>query len=84
MHALIDTKAGSRPFRVPLGLGFGVLLAVALVLLWGEHRVHILGALPYGLLLLCIVFHRLLHGGHDDHQDGAGGRAGVRHGTGGL
>ncbi len=70
MHAASGSKAGSKPFRLPLGLGFGLFLAIALVLLWGEHRVHILGVLPYGLLLLCIVFHRFMHGGHGGNTGG--------------
>lgn len=65
MPDAMEPKAGLKSFRIPLELGFGVMLTVALLLPWGEHRVHILGALPYGLLLLCIVFHRLMHDGHN-------------------
>jgi hypothetical protein len=51
-------------------LGF---LAIAAFFLITEHRAHVLGALPYVLLLLCPVLHLLLHRGH------GGGHAG--HGT---
>ena len=47
-------------------LGF---LAIAVFFLWEEHKAHLLGILPYGLLLLCPLVH-LFHGGH------AGGNGG--------
>ncbi len=52
------------PLRLPLWLGFCAFLAIALFFLWGEHRAHLLGALPYLLLLLCPVLHLFMHGGH--------------------
>ena len=55
------------PFRIPLWLGFCVLLAIAVFFLWEEHRAHILGALPYALLLLCPLMHYFMHGSHGDH-----------------
>lgn len=36
-----------------LRLGLGVFLAIALFFLWEEHRAHLLGALPWLLLLAC-------------------------------
>lgn len=41
-------------------LGF---LAIAAFFLWEEHKAHILGYLPYFLLLLCPLLHLFLHGG---------------------
>ena len=38
-------------------------LAIAAFFLWEEHKAHLLGALPYVLLLLCPLLH-LFHGGH--------------------
>ena len=66
------------PSRIVL-LGF---LAIAAFFLITEHRAHVLGALPYVLLLLCPVLHLLLHRGHgnghathSEHQSGSqGGR----------
>ena len=49
-------------------LGF---LAIAAFFLWEEHRAHLLGALPYVLLLLCPLLH-LFHGGHGGHGGGDG------------
>ncbi len=48
-------------------------LAVAAFFLLTEHRAHVLGALPYLLLLLCPLmhlFHHRGHGGHRSHDDG--------------
>ncbi len=58
------------PIRLPLWLGFLAFLAVAVFFLWSEHRAHILGALPYVLLLLCPAIHLFMHGGHG-HGDEA-------------
>ena len=62
-------------------------LAVATFFLWKEHQAHILGALPWALLLLCPILHFFLHGGHGGHgsRDGhesAGGHAGDHGDTG--
>lgn len=47
-------------------------LAIAAFFLWTEHRAHLLGILPYALLLLCPILH-LLHGGHGGHGRNGGG-----------
>jgi hypothetical protein len=50
-----------------------LFLAVAAFFLWTEHRAHVLGALPYLLVLACPVIHLLMHrrhggrGGHATH-----------------
>ena len=45
-------------------LGF---LAIALFFLWTEHRAHLLGALPYLLVLACPLMH-MFHHGHGHHH----------------
>lgn len=53
-------------------------LAVAGILLFLEHRAHLLGALPYLLLLACPLLHFFMHrghGGHGGHGDGGQGRS---------
>ena len=57
-------------FRIPFWLGFCVFLAIALFFLWEEHSAHILGILPYVLLLLCPLMHLLMHGRHGGHGSG--------------
>lgn len=43
--------------------------ALALVgLLFTEHRLHVLGWLPFLLLLLCPLLHMSMHGGHGGHD----------------
>jgi hypothetical protein len=32
--------------------------------LWTEHQAHLLGALPYLILLLCPIIHIFMHKGH--------------------
>lgn len=50
-------------------------LAVAAFFLWTEHRAHLLGALPYLLILACPLMHIFHHGGHGHgHHGGAAAR----------
>ena len=58
------------------GLVFLGFAAIAVFFLWEEHKAHILGILPYVLLLLCPLLH-LFHGGHGGHSDNR------QHGNGG-
>ena len=48
-------------------IGLCVFLAVAALYLWTEHRAHLLGALPYILLLACPAMHLFIHHGHGKH-----------------
>lgn len=57
-------------------VGCVVLAAVAAWFLWAEHGAHLLGALPYVLLLACPVMHLFMHRGHRE-QHRPPGRAGV-------
>lgn len=43
-------------------------LAVVAFFLWTEHRAHLLGVLPYLLVLVCPLMHLFHHGHH--HGDG--------------
>lgn len=53
---------GVRPRRWLALAGF---LLVAGFFLFTEHQAHVLGALPYLLLLACPLLHLSMHGGHD-------------------
>lgn len=57
-------------WRSPSGTALLVFLGAAAVFLWSEHRAHLLGALPYLLLLLCAVMHFFMHRGHGGHGHG--------------
>lgn len=50
-------------------LGF---IAIAAFFLFTEHRAHVLGALPYLLLLACPLLHLFMHGRHGSHTKGGG------------
>jgi hypothetical protein len=67
-----------KPFRIPWKLGFCLFLAIALFFLWEEHKAHIFGAVPYVLLLLCLILHPLMHRGHGSHGGGGSGHEGHR------
>ena len=48
------------------------LLAVAVLLLALEHRAHLLGILPFLILLACPLMHFFMHRGHGGgHQHGS-------------
>ena len=49
-----------------------VFAAIAAFYLWTEHRAHLLGALPFLLLLACPLMQLFMHGGHG-HGHGHGG-----------
>ena len=67
MPTAIEPNAHREPWRIPAWLGLCLFLAIAAFFLWEEHRAHLLGALPYVLLLLCPVIHLFMHRGHGGH-----------------
>ncbi|WP_250523343.1 MULTISPECIES: DUF2933 domain-containing protein [unclassified Caballeronia] len=68
-----DVQRSSRPFwKSRSAIGLLAFAAVALFLLFSEHRAHFLGVLPYLLLLSCPLMHLFMHHGHG-HAHGNGG-----------
>ena len=57
--------------RIPWTLGACVFLAIGAFFLWEEHRAHLLGALPYLLLLACPLMHIFMHRGHGHGDSGS-------------
>jgi hypothetical protein len=49
-------------------LVFAGFLAIGLFFLILEHRAHVLGFLPFLLLLACPLMHVFMHGGHGGHE----------------
>lgn len=47
-------------------------LAVVGFFLVTEHTAHVLGTLPFLLLLVCPLMHLFLHHGHGNHRDRGG------------
>ena len=62
----------SRWFRSRTGTVFLVFLAIAAFFLITEHRAHVLGVVPFLLVLLCPLLH-FLHGRHGGGHAGHGG-----------
>lgn len=57
------------PFwRSRSAMGLLVMGAVAAWYLWAEHRAHLLGALPYLILIACPLMHGFMHRGHGGHR----------------
>ncbi len=56
--------------------GFALLTVAAIggFLLFTEHRVHVLGFLPYALLLACPLMHLFMHRGHHHGGHQSSGR----------
>lgn len=79
MRTATETNTHREPFRIPVWLGLCLFLAITAFFLWEEHRAHILGALPYVLLLLCPIIHLFMHRGHDGHGAGQAGQDGRPH-----
>lgn len=50
--------------------GIATLVALAVIgfLIYTGHGAHLLGALPYLLILACPLMHIFMHGGHGHHQ----------------
>ncbi len=67
MRTGLQPAAQRGPLRIPLWVGFCLFLTIAVFFLWEEHRAHILGLVPYVLLLLCPIIHLLMHRGHGSH-----------------
>ena len=55
---------GGGRVRARWWLALAGFLLIAGFLLFTEHRAHLLGALPYLLLLACPLLHLFMHGGH--------------------
>lgn len=58
-----ETKHLSRGQKVFYGF-----LIFAALLLFTEHRAHLLSFLPYLILLACPLMHLFMHHGHDGHN----------------
>lgn len=62
----------SRPWwRLSSRLVFIGFLAIGAFFLITEHRAHVVGWLPFLLLLICPIMHFMHegHGGHGNHRD---------------
>ena len=62
----MELQATTPPpfWRSPAGIALVVAVLVGGFLLTTEHRAHVLGALPFLLLLCCPLMHYFMHGKH--------------------
>jgi YHS domain-containing protein len=71
-HGMPSSGMAAAADRRWLRWGLGVFLLIAFFFLWQEHRAHLLGALPWLLLLACPLMHMLMHRRHGSrHEDHA-------------
>ncbi|PZU51868.1 MAG: hypothetical protein DI561_14940 [Thauera sp.] len=56
-------------WRSRFAIGYVVIGAVAAYYLLTEHLAHVVGALPYLILLACPLMHVFMHGGHGHQHD---------------
>lgn len=68
----METPVEPRPswWRSPAGIAVIGFALVAAFYVLREHYAHLLGALPYLLLLMCPLLHLFMHRGHGGHHDG--------------
>jgi hypothetical protein len=67
-HEMPDPAASRDIYGKRLRIGIGLFLAVAVFFLWQDHRMHLLGVLPWLLLLACPLMHFFMHRGHRSHH----------------
>ena len=63
---MTDQSSSRRGFPLKT-LAIAAFAAALVFLFFGEHRVHLLGWLPFLLLLACPLLHLTMHGGHGGH-----------------
>lgn len=64
-----DTERGTAASCLRRGHWIAIgFIAIAAVYLITEHRAHVLGVLPFLLLLACPLMHFFMHGGHGGHE----------------
>lgn len=57
-------------WRSRFAIGYLVIGAVAAYYLLTEHLAHVVGVLPYLILLACPLMHIFMHGGHGHGSHG--------------
>lgn len=55
-------------WRSRFGIGYIAFGAIAAYFLLTEHLAHVIGALPYLVLLACPLMHVFMHHGHGHHR----------------
>lgn len=82
---VVPDAGTATPRRIPGRSGLVLLLVLAVTgfYLLAEHRAHVFDALPWLLLLACLLMHFFMHGSHGGHggtpNEGRAGRPDDRH-----
>lgn len=63
------TAGGADPFHRRGRWVFWIFAIIAGVYLISEHRAHVLGALPFLIILACPLLHMFMHGGHGHRKE---------------
>lgn len=68
-HSMHELATGQPFWRSPIGFALIAFLAIAVILLGYEHRVHIFGGTSGTAIFLVVWFglHFLMHRGHGGH-----------------
>ncbi len=75
-----DGDCPPRFWRTRYSIGLLAFGTIALVFLLAEHRAHLLGALPYLLLVAGLLVLVLMHRGRGSHDHGRTNATGVQDG----
>ena len=75
----MNERTGSW-WRNRSNLALVAFLGIGGYFLWTEHQAHVVAALPWVLILGCLVMHLFMHGGHghggSGHDDNNGDKGG--------
>jgi len=72
---MTDEHGTASRWGTPSGITLAVVLAIGGFFLLTEHAAHVLGVLPYVLLLACPLMHRFIHRGHRGRDGHGAGHA---------
>ena len=75
----MNERTGSW-WRNRSNLALVAFLGIGGYFLWTEHQAHVIAALPWVLIIGCLVMHLFMHGGHghggSGHDDNNGDQGG--------
>ena len=72
----MEDQTPDRPwYQTPFGLVLCGFMLLAAFFLLTEHTAHVLGVLPYLLILACPLMHLFMHHGHGGDHGGGNNRS---------
>ena len=67
-HSNHESSKRSPGWLLPIKISFTVILAIAAFFIISEHWLHLVGILPWLLILLCPLMHLFMQGGDGGHD----------------